>query len=109
MTPIAEDLELAIMRERDIRDLAELDWNLIVRAREIIRELPEDSPERDRLIEKLEDLTEIRIHKILRFAFRNDPIDCALQAEITLYDEIRKSRDNCGRELGVNLNGGGVE
>lgn len=109
MTPIAEDLELAIMQERDIQDLAELDRDLIPRTREIIKELPEDSPERDCLIEKLEDLAETRIYKILRFAFRNDPIECAVLAEITLYNEIRKSLEKCARELGVNLNGGGEE
>lgn len=111
MIPYSEDLELALLQERDISEIAELDTGLIENARNTIRELPEDSPERGCLIDYLTDLVETRIWKIMRLVHRNQPIDteCAQAEEIQLYDTIRESREECARKLGIDLNRGGEE
>lgn len=98
------------MQERDFRELAELDRDLIARARDQIRDQPA-SPETERLIEFLEELMNTRLDKIMRLATKNDlpDLECAMKEEVELYFTIRESLETCAKQLGIDLNGGGYE
>jgi len=111
MIPLSEDMQLALMQERDIRDLADLDTGLIRNVRDMIQELPEGSPERDCLVDYFTDLINNRIDKITRMVLNGKPIDpeCAQKEEIELYTVIKENLDQCAEKLGVTFNRGDQE
>lgn len=111
MIPLSEDMQLALMQERDTRDLADLDKGLIQNVRNMIKELPEGTPERDCLVDYIADLINNRIDKITRMVLNGKPIDpeCAQKEEVELYTVIKENVEHCAEKLGVELNRGGDE
>ncbi len=111
MIPLSEDMQLALMQERDTRDLADLDAGMIQNVRNTIKELPEGTPERDCLVDYLTDLVTTRIDKITRIVLNGKPIDpeCAQKEEIELYTVIKENLDQCAEKLGVTFNRGDQE
>lgn len=111
MIPLSEDMQLALMQERDIRDLADIDTGLIRNVRDMIQELPEGSPERDCLVDYFTDLINNRIDKITRMVLNGKPIDpeCAQKEEIELYTVIKENVEHCAEKLGVTFNRGDQE
>lgn len=111
MIPLSEDMQLALMQERDIRDLADLDAGMIQNVRNMIQELPEGSPERDCLVDYLTDLVTTRIDKITRIVLSGKPLDpeCAQKEEIELYTTIKTNLEKTAKELGVTFNRGDQE
>ncbi len=112
MTPLYEDLQLALMQERDIRELAILDPVLINRARDRINALPAEH-ERGVLVDLMVDLEALRIHKIMGMAHRdltrNQPPDLegAQEPEIELYHATQAALQRCADLLDVDLKGDG--
>lgn len=111
MIPLSEDMQLALMQERDTLDLADIDTGLIPNVRNMIQELPEGSPERDCLVDYFTDLINNRIDKITRMVLNGKPIDpeCAQKEEIELYTVIKENLGQCAEKLGVTFNRGDQE
>lgn len=114
MTPLYEDLQLALMQERDIRELAILDTIMLDRVRARIKDQG-DMHEKEILADLLTDLQVLRIDKMVRMAYKDSvqdqvpDLEGAQEAEIELYLAVRKNLEKCAELLGVNLNGGDAE
>ncbi len=116
MTLHTDEVRVYIHQEADIRELTDLDQDLIDRVRARIRMVFEDSDrdqdavdEAEMLMDLLTELTAQRIEKILVMALRDlwedrDPcLDGLLASEKELYFAARASIGSCAERLGVQL------
>ncbi len=116
MTLLADELRVYLHQECDIRELTDLDQDLVDRVRTRIRMILDQVPadqdaidEATALTDLLADLARQRIDKILAMALQDvlgggDPcLDGFLAAEKELYFAARESIWSCADQLGISF------
>jgi len=101
---VRQSLDIALRAERDIRELTVLDPELLDKVRSCIK-TQGDIVEGEILLDGLEDLAALRIHKLVKMAMRDfgdtDPPDLvgATIPEIEMYKAIVAALQRCVEQL----------